>query len=166
MSSILLHVLWITNVIFGWVLNDVNAPLMVKPTFHLLFMFIPECRNVIFLSFFEFLDYLRIIRFYFSNLKKYTCRCGIFWFSVRERKWGCKMTRMKELCPLTLLPFHRERTSVGVSLFCGIHQLKKERCILFQIKINSRADLNFDYKYIEESYNQNTISRQSNSKIT
>lgn len=42
---------------------------MVKPTFHLLFMFIPECRNVIFLSFFEFLDYLRIIRFYFSNLK-------------------------------------------------------------------------------------------------
>lgn len=76
------------------------------------------------------------------------------------------MTRMKELCPLTHSPFHRERTSVGVSLFCGIHQLKKERCILFQIKINSRADLNFDYKYIEESYNQNTISRQYNSKIT
>lgn len=61
---------------------------------------------------------------------------------------------MKELCPLTHSPFHHERTSVGVSLFCGSPQLKKERCTLFQITINPRTDLDFDYKKIDESYNQ------------
>lgn len=83
----------------------------------------------------------------FQQSRKKNIHVDIFLFSVRERKMGTqKMTRMKELCPLTHSPFHRERTSVGVPLFCGIPRLKKERCTLFQITINSKADLDFDYK--------------------
>lgn len=85
------------------------------------------------------------ISFQQSRKKIYTCRY-IFIFSKREENGNTKMTRMKELCPLTHSPFHREKTSVGVPLFCGIPRLKKERCTLFQITINSKADLDFDYK--------------------
>lgn len=99
MSSILLHVLWNTNVRFGWVLNDVHAPLMVKPTFHLLFMFIPECRNVIFLSFFEFLDYLRIIRFYFSNLKNIHVDMVYFDFQYERGSEDVKWQGWKSCAP-------------------------------------------------------------------